>query len=827
MEQRLKIAGLHTSDNDFESVPDGALLEAQNIDIQSRDVAKPRRGFGKETIDFIDVNDRPDRIFFYQDKLFAHLGTLGSANSLEYLNVTWSAVSGGSISAPSGHKIRTLEANQNCYITTSTGIKKLESFNAALIDSGVPKSLNIIASLGSGSLNWWPVNGSVEQRVAYRAVWCRYDANDNLVVGAPSGIHYVVKPSGGSAQMVTLRIYIPQGITTNHFLQIYRSAIAVGNNVLPSDELQLVYEAFPTSTDINTNKYIDISDITDPSLRGAALYTNATQEGISAANDVAPLAKDMTVFRDVTFYASTTSKHRFYLTLLSASSITLNDTITIAGLTYTAKSAENLAAREFRKFTAGSASQNITDTVLSLIACINASSGSVYAYYISAQNDLPGKILIEERGIGGSAFGVYASVLSYWSPSDLTTSPPGKLSTNDQFKNGLAWSKPNQPEHVPLVNNVRIGSEDAEILRILALKDAMIIFKEDGVWRLTGFYPSYDIDRLDSSTVLVGVETPVILNNEIYCLTDLGIARISDGVEVISLPIQEELIQLISSAPSLASKAFSVSYETEKKYYLFVPSEDSKTNPDFAYVYNAFTRTFVKHIYNATCGVVYDKRLWLGSSSRSAIMAERKNYNYLDYGDYAFDTAITAINGLELTLSSGVDQLLAGDIIYQSDSIFATILSRDILTSSVVVDKDLGFTLAAATGFYAIDTRMRWTSFNRPTPSFIKKYHTAKFFFRIPFSGKAYVGSATDLDPAETLCLIEGAASGFWGVTLWGSGVWGSEKYPKSFDSWVPVSKAIASQFYLSFNHRWGFSEWQLTGAALLGQAGSAKVGRC
>ena len=894
-------------------MPEGALSIAQNIDIVSAELAQPRRGFElAAATGYTDGADRTDHLFFYQDKMFAHHGTYLSADALSYYNSGWQSV--GAYSAPTSRRMQSITANQNLYFTTNAGVKKLDAYNATVSAAGVPKALNAATALITGT---WFEGETDDQIVAYRNAWAKYDTNDNLVIGAPSGrVNATNNLGAGNDRAVGVTIYIPSGVNTTFFCQLYRSTVVASPTatpVEPSDELYLAYEAYPTAgsfssysktfldAGVNTGTEVItstahgftdgdmvyltttgtlptglstgtlyyvisattdtfklstsyggaavnitaaagggthtikgaqafyIEDIVPDALLGAALYTNATQEGLAYQNEQPPLARDICVFNDCTFYAYTTSKHRYYLTLLTASGMANDDTITIASVTYTAKAAETASSGQFKLFTAGSAAQNIADTAKSLVNVINnyVSNTTVYAYYLSSGDDLPGKILIEERGIGSSQFFISASDPSDWSPTGIPTSGSTEGSTNDDFKNGLSWSKPKQPEHVPLVNQVRVGNEDDEILAIVPLKDALIIFKEDGIYRLTGFYPNFSVELLDSSAKLIGSHTPSILNNEIYCLTDLGICRVSDSVEIISVKISQELIQNISTNASLiASIGFGQGYETDKKYYLFLPEDSGDTYPTFAYVYNIFTNTLVKHYLNATCSTVYGKNIYLGSGNSEYILKERKNYSYLDYADYNVTSAISSISSLTVTISSGTDQVTVGDIIWQSNSLFATVTAINTITSEITIDQDPGFTVAACTLLKAIDTMLKWTVFADPAPAVTKQYSSINLFFQESFNGTGYVGFSTDLDTSETLVELTGNDNAAWGLFPWGEVPWGGVNSPRSWGQWVPRSKQRCSQMNVSFSHRWGYSSWKMAGGMLNGEQGSEKIRR-
>ena len=104
------------------------------------------------------------------------------------------------------------------------------------------------------------------------------------------------------------------------------------------------------------------------------------------------------------FFGNTETKQNKVITYIGG--LSNDDTITLDGITYTAKAAENFASAQFKLFTAGTASQNIQDTMQSFVKCVNsyATNTSVYAYYVSGYNDLPGAVYIEDRSLSGSVW---------------------------------------------------------------------------------------------------------------------------------------------------------------------------------------------------------------------------------------------------------------------------------------------------------------------------------------------------------------------------------------------------------------------------------------
>jgi len=121
---------------------------------------------------------------------------------------------------------------------------------------------------------------------------------------------------------VILYITVPEEVNTSYFYQVYRSetVTAIGTDVLtdlvPSDELQLVFEGFVAQSEIDAG-VVAFEDITPSEFRGANLYTNANSgEGILQANDQPPLATDLSLFKGYTFFSNTKTRHRKLLDLL-------------------------------------------------------------------------------------------------------------------------------------------------------------------------------------------------------------------------------------------------------------------------------------------------------------------------------------------------------------------------------------------------------------------------------------------------------------------------------------------------------------------------------
>lgn len=118
-------------------------------------------------------------------------------------------------------------------------------------------------------------------------------------------------------------------------------------------------------------------------------------------------------------------------------------------------------------------------------------------------------------------------------------------SSDDESKPGrLHWSKLQEPEAVPLLNFAPVGNTESDIVALTALQDALLVWKEDGLFRVTGAAPSsWVIDALDKSLRLLHPDAVCVLDGTAYAWTDRGVVAVTEGgvQRVVSAPIATEL----------------------------------------------------------------------------------------------------------------------------------------------------------------------------------------------------------------------------------------------------------------------------------------------
>lgn len=808
-----KARGLFTAPNELSAIPDGGLLRALNTVIDDEDVIEPRRGF-VSAFSLPAGTDRGRRFGFYQDKILVAY----SNGKIGYYDGSSFTAYSGTYEDPDSTLARTrfVGANSNFYFTTSAGIKKLDVYTGTPGSSGMYKGLDI--ELTQTGASGYLASG---ESSAYRIVWGIKDANKNVVRGAPSGRAQIT--ASGSARDVIVKSTIPSGITTSHFYQVYRSKNA-SSGITPDDELGLIYEANPSSSDI-TNGYIEFTDATVEALRGETLYTSPSQQGILQGNEPPPLAWDMCQFENQMVYGNIQSKHRLRITIIAtggSSGIAADDTITINGVTYTAKGTEAIGSNHYKVFTGGTAAQDIADTAKSLIRVINRSTSNtgIYAYYLSGQNDLPGQILLEERGLGGSSFAATVSARGGAFNPTLPTSGTSVSSENDDFQHYVMFSKSQQPEAVPLVNFIPVGSRNDKILRIFPLRNSLFVFKErEGIFRLTGpDLGSASSELFDSSAKLLAPDSLALVNNTVWGLSDQGIIRVSEsGVSVISRPIEDGVLDPTGTArDQMKQYSFGVGYETDRRYLLWAVENSGDVNAPITWAFNAFTEAFTKWNRPAFCGDVNpaNDKLYYAPHNSSTIFIERKSKNRTDFVDEAISVSISSYSTTSVVLNS-VENLTVGDLLWQSTSKFSIITAITTATNTVTVVDEITWNIASASVLKGIDHDIEWSPVFGQVPGTLKMFSDfAMFFGRVNFY-TAQFGFATDISPNFEYTSVSGASSGAWGLFPWGSLPWGGVSNARPIRTLVPLEKARGSWLRVRFKIRQGYSDFKLNGFSL------------
>jgi hypothetical protein len=806
---QLSVRGLHTFNSELSGVPNGALLRADNVNINRLNLIEPRRGFNFYDNDLAS-GERAYTLFEYDDALWTHTSAKLYADIAGWQNR-------GNLSSPDGARLRFATANDNLYVTTSNGIYKTDSKNTSLSLAGVQSAIDFSVSL-TGTSGFLPDT----YYVAYRVVFGRKDANNNLILGGASQrVQTRNNVGGGATRNAQLIVQIPTGIVVGDFLQVYRTESSATE---PDEEYKLCYEQILSSTSAVT-----FTDNVIDDLLGAFLYVSNSQGGIANQHIALPFAKDICAYKGHLFAANVRYRHFFNLTLTSVgtsgtNTFQNNDTIKFTRsatiITYTGVTGTP-GANQFKVYTSGTTAENIRDTALALVALVNSdSSNFLYATYLSGYNDLPGKVLFEARDLTNTTFSVVSSRGGAFSPT-LPSSGTNSVneSTADEYKNGLAYSEQYEPEHWTDSNFEEVGDRNKAILRIIPLRDAIIILKEDGVYSLRGADKfDFSVTEIDKTSILLAPECVCTANNTAYAYTTTGFAAITDsGATIKSMPIKDQLLAIQGPAKQqIIDYSHAVAYDSEGKVFFFLPQNASSTYADIAFVFDIYNESFVRWLMPAVGAYVYDDRLHLGSATSEKILTERKELTYTDFSDYGGELTIDTDSGYSLVLSdaSGIS---VGDILQQGE-LYAYVTAVSAETNTVTLDLDVDWnTGSPVTWLKAIPVAIEWNPEFAGNPAGYKQWSECLVMLKRGFLGDATAYFYTDIYTGRTeVTISQAAGSGNFGDFDFGSATFGGDPNKTPPRLGIPRNAAKSNLLFVGIEHNVAWSDFQLNGISLV-----------
>lgn len=834
---QLDCRGMYTMPNSLSKVPLGSLLKAENTVVSYNGLLSVRRGIKQFGTSLADLISNPDtevfQEFFYKGSKLIWFGdsTVTRLDPAKHYFAydsdgagTWVQTS-SSVPAPAyalTDSYRSAQSNNNIYFTSVNGILKTDDPANPLYSAGGLPGLDGRATLVdlAGFM-------TDDTQVAYRMTWKTTDTNNNVVEGTPSTRVVIANTSGGSRN-VQLTFTIPNGTTVDDQWVIYRSPMSASATTDPSDELQQVTQGYPSAGDL-TAGFFTVTDSTPQSQLGAALYTNAGQQGASQANNIPPLANDMCFFAGYMIYGAATTQQKFLLSLLATGApngIQIGDTFTITNgastFTLTAAAAENVGLGEFEVFTGGDPGSDILQTKQSLIHVLNLYAQTlVYAFDAtdaSSATSLPGDFYLQEQNIGGGTFQVSSSRSTCWNP-ELTTTPADNESLAGGGLGSGFCSKFQQPEAVPVANTVNVGNSNFEWLRCLPLRNSVIVLKADGLFQLTGTTYPFSVTTLDTGTILTAPESCASMNNQVFAYTNQGVVAVAEtGPAIISRPI-ENILQRISSDlyPQFPVVTFGAAYETDRKFLLStISGSDEYQQATIQYVYDTLTESWTTYVYPVPVWDILESptehRLYLASADTEYpfVFQERKTFTNTDFADIELPVTITAYNNsnpaqyiVDLTDTSDVTvgwslvQLVPGTTGALSQILNQSVITEVINSTQIAVRDPINWALTG-TVFTAIEqpipVRVQYCPIyggENGNPGLIKFFKEAEFFFQNSEFSSVDITFASDfIQQGTTVSLTPIPATASWGQFPWGQVPWGGadEFSVSSVRTYVPLT---------------------------------------
>ena len=433
-----------------------------------------------------------------------------------------------------------------------------------------------------------------------------------------------------------------------------------------------------------------------------------------------------------------------------------------------------------------SAAVKLRNTAVHLAKAVNRDDNTpIYGRYISLPTGVPGKASFQAEGFG-DAIEIKASssgVGSAFDPTLPTTYDDSVLSSNDDLPHGFYSSKISEPEAVPTTNFFTAGSRIKQIQRVVALRDSLIILKEDGIFRVTGdTVSSFTITTLDNTVFCIAPDSVAVINNQIVFLSNQGFCLVTESsVQIISRKIEDVITPRLGIS-TLSAETNAVADESER-IYLVSTLEPNGSTASIVYCYNTLTDAWTTWDNTFDNGVVGPGDTLFLVESDEIIRKERKKQTRLDYSAQNYEITVNSVSSdllsANITTTGGLIPEV-GDIILKND-----VFTR--LDSVSVSGANYDVTFDNATNLVATDTEnlySRYESLIKFAPFHAGKISMMKHFSQIQlhlgsleitridlnFTGNYFGGS--DTVEWSRVNVLAGSSSG-WGYEPWGFFTWG------------------------------------------------------
>ena len=205
----------------------------------------------------------------------------------------------------------------------------------------------------------------------------------------------------------------------------------------------------------------------------------------------------------------------------------------------------------------------VQEFAAALCTGINLTCTGVSGVNITASNNASGTleaatIELETRGsVATSGLDLTTTLVAQGTPTNyydlanrIPTVKPSKLTA---YLNRLMWSPNGIPDCVCPVNVLDIGSPQKEILRLVATRNALYIFKEDGLWVLDGDGSNWSLTFLSGDCIALSPACIDVFQDTVYAACTEGVIQISGGsLSAISGAIQQEYRDILLAQSPLS-----------------------------------------------------------------------------------------------------------------------------------------------------------------------------------------------------------------------------------------------------------------------------------
>jgi hypothetical protein len=348
-------------------------------------------------------------------------------------------------------------------------------------------------------------------------------------------------------------------------------------------------------------------------------------------------------------------------------------------------------------------------------------------------------------------------------------------STTEEVKNRTVWSKPGDGEHFPLLNFVDNGERYARVIKHSPTRDSLFIWKEDGLWRCTGSNGSFTFEMFDPTLILFAPDSVISIDNNVIALTNKGVVLVTDtGTELISMPIQDSIIDMMNRFQDSMKKAiFAVADEQERQYELYTYGDFEQATDNatrMAWVYNLNTKawtTFVfagqqdatSHagdsayhpIFEITHGMwsKFDNKKYLARYNGRVLQERRLNRSTDHQAESGAATIASSASATQITFS-GSPTYYIGTIVVDFGGKEGRVTAKAGSVATVVSDEVAAWSTGAATLKHPIVSTVRFIPITNGKPDVLKMHSEVELMYGLCHGPDFDIFIKSDLKGTET-----------------------------------------------------------------------------
>ncbi len=229
-----------------------------------------------------------------------------------------------------------------------------------------------------------------------------------------------------------------------------------------------------------------------------------------------------------------------------------------------------------------------------------------------------GGLVLESTEMGADPFTVTTSRASAFVRPVNETS---RVSDDLARPNRVYYSKPFEPEAVPIGNFIPVGSEQHSIQAMVQAGESLYVFKTDGLYRISGQAPSYwRVDQVSPDVRLVHPDAACAVDSSVAAWTERGVLLVSEGSISslsdgrINTALEAHLAALDGESPG---PAYVVHWPTKNLLLVGVPDATGEQEVQYIYVYNFSAQHWSRWTPRTYC-CAYDRvsrELWFGAAT--------------------------------------------------------------------------------------------------------------------------------------------------------------------------------------------------------------------